>query len=100
MKELDSLCTDVAALLAPPETKPESSPTAPDDEVVMTALFGDAMPPPNYSRDVGKHPYSARTSDDVEPKRLKLSSSISPRVYPYEVCEIIYRWVSSLTRQS
>ncbi|WMV24283.1 hypothetical protein MTR67_017668 [Solanum verrucosum] len=58
-RELDSLCADFAALLAPLETKPESSPTAPDDDVVMTALFGNAMQPPDSSRCVGKHPHSA-----------------------------------------
>uniref|UniRef100_M1CWJ2 Integrase core domain containing protein n=1 Tax=Solanum tuberosum TaxID=4113 RepID=M1CWJ2_SOLTU len=55
----------------PLETNPESSPTASNDEVVMTALFGDAMPPLDSSRIAGKRYHSDRTSDDVEVQRLK-----------------------------
>uniref|UniRef100_M1DDR5 Integrase core domain containing protein n=1 Tax=Solanum tuberosum TaxID=4113 RepID=M1DDR5_SOLTU len=53
-QELANLRADVDALLAPPETEPE--PAVFDDEVVMTSLFGVAMPPPNSSYTAG-HSY-------------------------------------------
>ena len=55
----------------PPETEPESAPAAPVDEVMLTALFGNDMPPPDSSRAAGKLPCSDRTSDDVKAHRLK-----------------------------
>uniref|UniRef100_M1DCF5 Integrase core domain containing protein n=1 Tax=Solanum tuberosum TaxID=4113 RepID=M1DCF5_SOLTU len=51
--------------------KVQSAPTAPDDEAVMTSLFGDAMPPPDYSHAARKRHHSDRTSDDAEAQRLR-----------------------------
>uniref|UniRef100_M1DA83 Integrase core domain containing protein n=1 Tax=Solanum tuberosum TaxID=4113 RepID=M1DA83_SOLTU len=70
-QELASLCADVAALLALTETEPESAPAVPEDEVLMTALFGNTMPPPDSSRTTGKCPRSDRTTDTEEARCLK-----------------------------
>uniref|UniRef100_M1DXK1 Integrase core domain containing protein n=1 Tax=Solanum tuberosum TaxID=4113 RepID=M1DXK1_SOLTU len=55
-RELAGLRADVATLLAPTKTERKSAPAVPEDEVVMTALFGDTMQPPDSSRVVGKRP--------------------------------------------
>uniref|UniRef100_M1DJ73 Integrase core domain containing protein n=1 Tax=Solanum tuberosum TaxID=4113 RepID=M1DJ73_SOLTU len=62
---------DIALSSSSPETEPESAPTALDDEVVMTGLFGNVMPPPHSSRATGKRPRFARTFDDAEAERLQ-----------------------------
>uniref|UniRef100_M1DX05 Integrase core domain containing protein n=1 Tax=Solanum tuberosum TaxID=4113 RepID=M1DX05_SOLTU len=68
-KEVESLCADITGLFAPPETEPESSPTAPVDNTVLGALFIDEMLPPASSRHVRKCPRSSQTSDDTEAGR-------------------------------
>uniref|UniRef100_M1DI66 Integrase core domain containing protein n=1 Tax=Solanum tuberosum TaxID=4113 RepID=M1DI66_SOLTU len=70
-KELESLSADVDVLLAPLETEPESAPTAPVDDVVMSALYGDDMLPPDSSHAIGKRPRSGRTSDDTEAEGVR-----------------------------
>uniref|UniRef100_M1DIG3 Integrase core domain containing protein n=1 Tax=Solanum tuberosum TaxID=4113 RepID=M1DIG3_SOLTU len=69
--ELASLRADVAALLTPIEPAPEATPTADEDDVVMTTLFGDAMPPPDSSRAFEKRPHSDHTFDTEEGHRSK-----------------------------
>lgn len=54
--ELASLCADVVALLAPSEPAPEETPVAEEDDVVMTALLVNSMPPPDSFCAIGKHP--------------------------------------------
>uniref|UniRef100_M1DJD1 Integrase core domain containing protein n=1 Tax=Solanum tuberosum TaxID=4113 RepID=M1DJD1_SOLTU len=52
---------------APIETVPEAASEVEEDEVVMTALFGDIVPPPDPSRTAGKcHRSSDHTSDADE----------------------------------
>ncbi|KAK4723882.1 hypothetical protein R3W88_026661 [Solanum pinnatisectum] len=65
-KEVESLCADIIGLLVPPETEPEFTPTAPIDNMVVDALFGDEMLLPISSRHAGKRPCSSQTSDDIE----------------------------------
>ncbi|WMV58828.1 hypothetical protein MTR67_052213 [Solanum verrucosum] len=70
--ELASLCSDVASLLAPIETVSEAAPKIEEDEVVMTALFGDTVPPPDPSRTAGKHHHSSdHTSNANEAQRAR-----------------------------
>ncbi|WMV45470.1 hypothetical protein MTR67_038855 [Solanum verrucosum] len=64
--ELASLRADVDVLLAPSEIAPEGAPTVEKDEVVVTALFGDTMPPPDSSRVAGKRHCSNHTFDTKE----------------------------------
>uniref|UniRef100_M1DEU9 Integrase core domain containing protein n=1 Tax=Solanum tuberosum TaxID=4113 RepID=M1DEU9_SOLTU len=52
-KELSKLRSDVDTLLASTETVPEVAPVAEEDGVMMTALFGDTIPPPDPSRAAG-----------------------------------------------
>uniref|UniRef100_M1DKP5 Integrase core domain containing protein n=1 Tax=Solanum tuberosum TaxID=4113 RepID=M1DKP5_SOLTU len=71
-QELSSLYADIDTLLpTPPKTELESAPNAPVDELVMTALFGNDMPPPDSSHAAGKGPCFGRTSDGAEAQRLK-----------------------------
>uniref|UniRef100_M1DG01 Integrase core domain containing protein n=1 Tax=Solanum tuberosum TaxID=4113 RepID=M1DG01_SOLTU len=70
-RKLAQLPTNVATLLAPPESKIESAPTTPVDRVVINSLFGDDIPLPDSSRATGKHPRSARTFDNVETEILR-----------------------------
>uniref|UniRef100_M1D987 Integrase core domain containing protein n=1 Tax=Solanum tuberosum TaxID=4113 RepID=M1D987_SOLTU len=69
--ELASLRAKVDALLAPTDIVPESAPAVPEDEVVMTDLFGDTMPPSDSSCVVGKSHRSDHTSDTEEARRLR-----------------------------
>uniref|UniRef100_M1DXG6 Integrase core domain containing protein n=1 Tax=Solanum tuberosum TaxID=4113 RepID=M1DXG6_SOLTU len=62
---------DVAGYSRVRETELESTPTAPVDNVVMNALFGDGMPPPDSTRATRKRPHSGRASDDTEAERLR-----------------------------
>uniref|UniRef100_M1DJ30 Integrase core domain containing protein n=1 Tax=Solanum tuberosum TaxID=4113 RepID=M1DJ30_SOLTU len=64
--ELASLPIDVSSLLAPIETVSEDAPEVEVDEVVMTVLFGDTVPPPDPSRTTGRHNSSEHTSDADE----------------------------------
>ncbi|XP_049371951.1 uncharacterized protein LOC125836840 [Solanum verrucosum] len=67
--ELTRLRSDVDALLSSAETVPEPTP---EDEVVMTALFGDTMPSPDPSREPGKGTRSSeQTSAAEEARRAK-----------------------------
>uniref|UniRef100_M1DAQ4 Integrase core domain containing protein n=1 Tax=Solanum tuberosum TaxID=4113 RepID=M1DAQ4_SOLTU len=62
--ELASLRVDIASLLALVETVPEAAPEIEEVEVVMTAFFGDIVPPPDPSHAAGKcHCSSDHTSD-------------------------------------
>ncbi|KAK4737437.1 hypothetical protein R3W88_001134 [Solanum pinnatisectum] len=70
-KELEGLHANIVVLLAPPETEPEYAPTTPGDDVMMSALFGDNMLPPDSSPIAGKRPCSGCTSDDVKAPRLR-----------------------------
>ncbi|KAK4731634.1 hypothetical protein R3W88_024622 [Solanum pinnatisectum] len=69
--ELVSLYTNVTALLAPTQTASEAIPKMEEDHVVMTALFGYAMPPPYSFYAAGKRHRSDHTSDTNEARRLK-----------------------------
>uniref|UniRef100_M1DAF8 Integrase core domain containing protein n=1 Tax=Solanum tuberosum TaxID=4113 RepID=M1DAF8_SOLTU len=51
--ELARLCSDVDALISPTEVVLETEPEVEDDEVVMSTLFGDTMPPPDPSHAAG-----------------------------------------------
>uniref|UniRef100_M1DKD1 Integrase core domain containing protein n=1 Tax=Solanum tuberosum TaxID=4113 RepID=M1DKD1_SOLTU len=64
--ELASLRADIDALLSPTETVTEVEPVVEEDEVVMTALFGDIMPPLDPSYVAGKRHYSDHTSNTEE----------------------------------
>uniref|UniRef100_M1DNT2 Integrase core domain containing protein n=1 Tax=Solanum tuberosum TaxID=4113 RepID=M1DNT2_SOLTU len=64
--ELAKLRSDVDALLTPLNTVPEVAPTTEENEVVMIALLGDTMPPPDPSHDVGKRHHFDHTSDTEE----------------------------------
>uniref|UniRef100_M1DLE2 Integrase core domain containing protein n=1 Tax=Solanum tuberosum TaxID=4113 RepID=M1DLE2_SOLTU len=68
-KDIESLHVDITGLFSPPETELESIPMAPIDETVMSALFGDGMPPPVSSHTIGKRPRSSRASDETEAGR-------------------------------
>uniref|UniRef100_M1DIB3 Integrase core domain containing protein n=1 Tax=Solanum tuberosum TaxID=4113 RepID=M1DIB3_SOLTU len=68
-EEIEGLRANVSVLLAPPETDPESTPTALVDDTVLSTLFGDGMPSPDSSRAAGKCPRSGGTSDDTEAER-------------------------------
>uniref|UniRef100_M1DUW8 Integrase core domain containing protein n=1 Tax=Solanum tuberosum TaxID=4113 RepID=M1DUW8_SOLTU len=57
---------DGPEVLGPVEKVPKSTPAVPEDEVAMTSLFGDTMPPPNSSRAAGKRHCSDHTSDTEE----------------------------------
>uniref|UniRef100_M1DFB2 Integrase core domain containing protein n=1 Tax=Solanum tuberosum TaxID=4113 RepID=M1DFB2_SOLTU len=70
-QELATLCADVAALLGPLETEPESSATAVEDNVLLTTLFDNVIPPPNSSCAAGKRHRSILTSDDAKVQRLR-----------------------------
>uniref|UniRef100_M1D9P5 Integrase core domain containing protein n=1 Tax=Solanum tuberosum TaxID=4113 RepID=M1D9P5_SOLTU len=67
--KLASLRADVDTFLAPPDSAPEVAPTKEADTVVMYALFGNSMPPPNFSRVAGKLPRSDCTTDTEEAHR-------------------------------
>jgi len=64
-----SLRADVVSLLAPVETIPEAASEVEEDEGVMTALFGDIVPPPDPSRTAGKHHRSLDHTSDVDEAR-------------------------------
>ncbi|KAH0714959.1 hypothetical protein KY284_007864 [Solanum tuberosum] len=68
---LACLHADVAALLDHIETEPESSPAVPKDEVVITTLFSDTMPPPDFSLTTRKCPYSDHTIDTEVARHLR-----------------------------
>uniref|UniRef100_M1DD33 Integrase core domain containing protein n=1 Tax=Solanum tuberosum TaxID=4113 RepID=M1DD33_SOLTU len=51
--------------------KGKSYPAVPEDEMVMTTLFGDTMQPPDSSRTAGRHPLSDHTFDTKETRRLR-----------------------------
>uniref|UniRef100_M1DXJ9 Integrase core domain containing protein n=1 Tax=Solanum tuberosum TaxID=4113 RepID=M1DXJ9_SOLTU len=68
-KHLDAF--ELRVLESPPETEPESASMVSADEVVMTALFRDIMPPPDSSYTTGKRPRSDRTTDTDEAHRLR-----------------------------
>ncbi|WMV55076.1 hypothetical protein MTR67_048461 [Solanum verrucosum] len=70
-REMDSLRANVGALLGPAVEVPVSSPTVTGDDVVMTALFGDTMPPPYSSHTTRKRPLSGHTFDIEEARRLR-----------------------------
>ncbi|WMV25868.1 hypothetical protein MTR67_019253, partial [Solanum verrucosum] len=70
--KLARLRADVDALLAPAKFIPEPAHEVEDDEVVMSALFGDTVPPPDLSQASGKrHSSFVHTSDDKEARRAK-----------------------------
>uniref|UniRef100_M1DBG1 Integrase core domain containing protein n=1 Tax=Solanum tuberosum TaxID=4113 RepID=M1DBG1_SOLTU len=70
--ELARLRADVDALLDPAESVPEPAPEVEKDEVVISALFGETMPPSDTSRAAGKcHHSSVLTSDMEEARRVK-----------------------------
>uniref|UniRef100_M1DHP0 Integrase core domain containing protein n=1 Tax=Solanum tuberosum TaxID=4113 RepID=M1DHP0_SOLTU len=52
-------------------TAPEANPAAEEDDVVMTALIEDVMPPPDSYRAAGKRLRSDNTSDIDEAQRFK-----------------------------
>uniref|UniRef100_M1DIZ9 Integrase core domain containing protein n=1 Tax=Solanum tuberosum TaxID=4113 RepID=M1DIZ9_SOLTU len=64
--ELASLRANLDTVLALPETEPKSASTAPVDNMVLDALFGDEMTPPTSSRHAGKLPRSSRAFDNTE----------------------------------
>uniref|UniRef100_M1DC03 Integrase core domain containing protein n=1 Tax=Solanum tuberosum TaxID=4113 RepID=M1DC03_SOLTU len=68
---LARLHADVAALLAPIETEPESAPAVPEDEVVITTVFGNTMPPPDFSLTTRKCPRSDHTIDIEKARHLR-----------------------------
>uniref|UniRef100_M1DUS9 Integrase core domain containing protein n=1 Tax=Solanum tuberosum TaxID=4113 RepID=M1DUS9_SOLTU len=67
--ELTRLRSYVDALLAFVETVPEPTPEDEVDEVVMTTLFGDTMPPPDPSREPGKSTRSSEQTSAVKEAR-------------------------------
>uniref|UniRef100_M1DC83 Integrase core domain containing protein n=1 Tax=Solanum tuberosum TaxID=4113 RepID=M1DC83_SOLTU len=69
--DLASLRADLDSLLSPPDSAPEATPTEGVETVVIYALFGNSMPPPDSSRAAGKWPRSSRTSDDAKAYRLR-----------------------------
>uniref|UniRef100_M1DEQ1 Integrase core domain containing protein n=1 Tax=Solanum tuberosum TaxID=4113 RepID=M1DEQ1_SOLTU len=69
--DLASLRADVAALLAPDTKVPESAPAVLEDEMVMTTMFGDTMPPPGFDHTDGILPRSDHTIDIEEARRLR-----------------------------
>uniref|UniRef100_M1DNR8 Integrase core domain containing protein n=1 Tax=Solanum tuberosum TaxID=4113 RepID=M1DNR8_SOLTU len=69
--ELASLHANVDALFSSTHIVPETTSAIREDEVVMTALFSETMPPPNSSRVARKHHRSDHTSDTDEARILK-----------------------------
>uniref|UniRef100_M1DK04 Integrase core domain containing protein n=1 Tax=Solanum tuberosum TaxID=4113 RepID=M1DK04_SOLTU len=70
--ELATLCADVDPLLAPDKFVPEPAPEVEEDEVVISTLFSDTMPPRDSSRASGKrHRSFVHTSDAEESRRAK-----------------------------
>ncbi|KAK4717943.1 hypothetical protein R3W88_016281 [Solanum pinnatisectum] len=70
--ELANLHADVDGFLAPSDIAPEVAPAAEEDEMVMTDLFRDDMPPLVSSRAARKRHHSNHTSDTDEARRLKI----------------------------
>uniref|UniRef100_M1DH42 Integrase core domain containing protein n=1 Tax=Solanum tuberosum TaxID=4113 RepID=M1DH42_SOLTU len=64
--ELASLRDDLDALLAPPKTEPKSSPTAPVENTVLDALFGEEIPSPVSFCHARNNPRSSQTFDGTE----------------------------------
>ncbi|WMV59042.1 hypothetical protein MTR67_052427 [Solanum verrucosum] len=60
---------DLANFVEQIETIPEDAPTVEEDEVVMTALFDDTMPPPDTSRAAGKHHHPSDHTIDTKEAR-------------------------------
>ncbi|WMV37857.1 hypothetical protein MTR67_031242 [Solanum verrucosum] len=78
--ELARLRSDVDALLDPAKTVLETTHVDEADDVVMTTLFGDTMPPPDPSHVAGKHHRSSdHTFDTEEARRAKKRGDISWR---------------------
>ncbi|KAH0750729.1 hypothetical protein KY290_029961 [Solanum tuberosum] len=69
--ELVILRADVDCFLSPSNIAPEVAPAAEEDELVMTDLFGDDMPPPDSSCATCKCHLSNHTSDADKAQRLK-----------------------------
>lgn len=67
--ELNSLYTDVDALLANDKTVSEIAPVDVADDMVMTDLFGDFMPPPYPSRVAGKRHHSSNHTSNTKEAR-------------------------------
>ncbi|WMV46732.1 hypothetical protein MTR67_040117, partial [Solanum verrucosum] len=66
---LTRIRSDVDALLTPAEVVRDTAPEVEEDEVVMSALFGDTMPPPNPSRAAGKCYHSSEHNADTDEAR-------------------------------
>uniref|UniRef100_M1DQD9 Uncharacterized protein n=1 Tax=Solanum tuberosum TaxID=4113 RepID=M1DQD9_SOLTU len=69
--ELARLWSNVNALLSPAEVVLESTLEVEEDEVVMTALFGDTIPTPDPSCAARKCHRSDHTSHTEEARQLK-----------------------------
>uniref|UniRef100_M1DRY3 Integrase core domain containing protein n=1 Tax=Solanum tuberosum TaxID=4113 RepID=M1DRY3_SOLTU len=67
--ELARLRSYVDALLAPGEVVPKTAPEVEENEVVMSALFGDTMPPPDPSPAGKRHHSSEHTYETDEARR-------------------------------
>lgn len=55
-KDLESLRVEIDVIFYPLVTEPESAPTTPVDDTILSALFCDTMPPPTSSRATRKSP--------------------------------------------
>lgn len=69
--EFDNLHAYVDTLLVILETEPEDTFIVQEDEFVMSALFGDSMPPQDFSHLTRKRQNSERSSYTEEIQRLK-----------------------------
>uniref|UniRef100_M1DCD1 Integrase core domain containing protein n=1 Tax=Solanum tuberosum TaxID=4113 RepID=M1DCD1_SOLTU len=69
--ELDSLWSDLDAIIAPPTDELESAPIALSDDTMLDALFSDNLAQPEPTRTYGKRHRSNHISDTTEDVRAR-----------------------------